>query len=67
MKTKLNVNNLCYSYHTLEGETQALLDISFDVKDGEFFCYCRPVRMWKIYFTIPFVRTYLSRRRNYLN
>ncbi len=42
MKTKLNVNNLCYSYHTLEGETQALLDISFDVKDGEFFAIVGP-------------------------
>jgi NitT/TauT family transport system ATP-binding protein len=36
MKTKLEVKGLCYSYHTMEGETQALLDISFDVKDGEF-------------------------------
>lgn len=42
MKTKLEVKNLCYSYHTLEGETQALLDISFDVKDGEFFAIVGP-------------------------
>ncbi len=42
MKTKLEVKNLCYSYHTLEGETQALLDISFDVKDGEFFAIVSP-------------------------
>lgn len=42
MKTKLEVKNLCYSYHTLEGEIQALLDISFDVKDGEFFAIVGP-------------------------
>ena len=42
MKTKLEVRHLCYSYHTLEGETQALSDISFDVKDGEFFAIVGP-------------------------
>lgn len=42
MKTKLEVKGLCYSYHTLAGETQALLDISFDVKDGEFFVIVGP-------------------------
>lgn len=42
MKTKLEVRNLCYSYHTLEGETQALLNISFDVRDGEFFAVVGP-------------------------
>ena len=42
MKTKLEVQGLCYSYHTMEGETQALLDISFDVKDGEFFVIVGP-------------------------
>ncbi len=42
MKTKLEVKNLCYSYHTLEGETQALADITFDVKDGEFFAIVGP-------------------------
>ncbi len=42
MKTKLEVKGLCYSYHTMEGETQALLDISFDVKDGEFFVIVGP-------------------------
>ena len=42
MKAKLEVRNLHYSYHTLEGETQALSDISFDVKDGEFFAIVGP-------------------------
>lgn len=42
MKSKLEVKNLSYSYHTLEGETLALSDISFDVKDGEFFAIVGP-------------------------
>lgn len=42
MKSKLEVRNLSYSYHTLEGETLALSDISFDVKDGEFFAIVGP-------------------------
>lgn len=42
MNTKLEVKDLCYSYHTLEGETQALSNISFDVKDGEFFAVVGP-------------------------
>ena len=42
METKLEVKDLCYSYHTLEGETQALSELSFDVKDGEFFAVVGP-------------------------
>ena len=42
MKSKLEVKDLCYSYHTLEGETQALSDISFDVRDGEFYAIVGP-------------------------
>jgi len=42
MKPKLEVKNLSYSYHTLEGETQALSHISFDVRDGEFFAIVGP-------------------------
>ncbi len=42
MKPKLSVTHLSYSYHTLEGETQALFDISFDVKDGEFLAIVGP-------------------------
>ena len=42
MKTKLEVKHLDYSYHTLEGETLALSDITFDVKDGEFFAIVGP-------------------------
>ena len=42
MKSKPEVKDLCYSYHTLEGETQALSNISFNVKEGEFFVIAGP-------------------------
>ena len=42
MKPKLEVRHLSYSCHTLEGETPALSDISFDVKDGEFLAIVGP-------------------------
>ena len=32
----LRLQNICYSYHTLYGETKVLDNISFDVKKGEF-------------------------------
>lgn len=32
----LRLQNICYSYHTLYGETKVLNNISFDVKKGEF-------------------------------
>lgn len=42
MKSKLEVQNLSYSYHQLTGETPALSDISFHVKDGEFLAVVGP-------------------------
>ena len=36
MIPKLEVSHLCYSYHTMEGETEALSDLSFQVQTGEF-------------------------------
>lgn len=42
MKIKLEVDHLFYAYHTLAGETQALFDLSFDVRDGEFFAIVGP-------------------------
>lgn len=42
MKIKLEAEDLCYSYHTLEGETKAISHISFDVRDGEFFAVVGP-------------------------
>ncbi len=42
MNAKLEVRDLGFSYHTPEGETQALSHISFDVKEGEFFAIVGP-------------------------
>lgn len=42
MGTLLAIDHMSYSYHSLEGETQALFDVSFDVKDGEFFAIVGP-------------------------
>ena len=41
MGTLLAIDHMSYSYHSLEGETQALFDVSF-VKDGEFFAIVGP-------------------------
>lgn len=42
MDILLKFQNVGYSYHTLEGETPALLDLSFDVADGEFIAIVGP-------------------------
>lgn len=42
MTPKLEVSALSYSYHTLDGETQALSDISFTVNPGEFAAVVGP-------------------------
>lgn len=36
MRELLKIDHISYSYHSLEGETPALLDVSFNVMDGEF-------------------------------
>lgn len=36
MSTLLKLDHISYSYHSLEGETPALFDVSFHVKEGEF-------------------------------
>ena len=38
----LELKNICYSYHTLHGETKALDHISFGVKEGEFLSIVGP-------------------------
>ncbi|MEW9082992.1 ABC transporter ATP-binding protein [Caldanaerobacter subterraneus] len=35
-KVMVSLKNVSFKYHTLEGETEALKDISFDVYEGEF-------------------------------
>ncbi len=42
MTPKLEVRNVNFSYHTLDGETPALRDISFSVSTGEFLAVVGP-------------------------
>ena len=42
MKKVLEINDLHYTYHTKDGETPALKEISFDVKSGEFISIVGP-------------------------
>lgn len=42
MIPKLEVSALSYSYHTMDGETQALSNISFSVDSGEFIAIVGP-------------------------
>ena len=42
MKEMLNINHLSYSYHSLNGETEAINDLSFRVYDGEFVAFVGP-------------------------
>ena len=42
MTPLLEVSHVCYAYHTLAGETQALSDLTFSVDEGEFFVVVGP-------------------------
>lgn len=42
MTPLLEVSHVCYAYHTLSGETQALLDLTFSVDEGEFLVIVGP-------------------------
>lgn len=42
MNPLLEVSRVCYSYHTLSGETPALSDITFSVEEGEFLAVVGP-------------------------
>ncbi|NLK74525.1 MAG: ABC transporter ATP-binding protein [Clostridiales bacterium] len=38
----LKIDHISYTYHSLEGETLALFDVSFEVKEGEFVAVVGP-------------------------
>lgn len=42
MSELLRIEHLSYTYHSLEGETPALLDVSFSVNEGEFLSVVGP-------------------------
>lgn len=42
MQNMIELKNICYSYHSLHGETRALQDVSFGVREGEFVALVGP-------------------------
>ncbi len=42
MEPILELKNIHYAYHTLDGETKALTDISFSIASGEFVAIVGP-------------------------
>ena len=42
MQYALELKNVHYAYHTLEGETYTLKDITFSVREGEFIALVGP-------------------------
>ena len=42
MKPTVEAKNLCFNYHSLDGETEALKDLSFTVEKGEFISSVGP-------------------------
>lgn len=42
MEEVLSLSHVSYNYHTLQGETNALCDISFQIKKGEFLAIVGP-------------------------
>ena len=42
MKQTVEAKNICFNYHSLDGETEALKDLSFTVNKGEFISIVGP-------------------------
>lgn len=56
MTPLLELNKVCYAYHSKSGETYALSDISFQVFPGEFIAVIGPsgcgnamIELWRQY------------------
>ena len=49
MKEVLRIEKISKTYQAKNGEVEALKDISFSVKKGEFISIIGPSRMWQIY------------------
>ena len=60
MNSKLEVQGLSYSYHSMDGETKALSNISFQVEEGEFLAVVGPVENLRFF---PFCADFSCRRR----
>lgn len=67
MEPILEMQHITYSYHTMEGETKALEDVSFSVSEGEFIAIVGPSRLWKINTSIYYLWYSKARKRAYQN
>ena len=56
MKNVLEVKNICKTYQAKNGEIEALRNISFNVKEGEYISIIGPSRMWKVNIIINNIR-----------
>lgn len=56
MANILEVKNIGKNYQNKDGEVQALRDVTFNLKQGEFVSIIGPSRMWKIYITFNYSR-----------
>ena len=56
MKNVLEVKNICKTYQAKNGEIEALRNISFSVKEGEYISIIGPSRMWEINIIINNIR-----------
>ncbi len=57
MANILEVRNIGKKYQNKDGEVQALRNVIFHIKEGEFVSIIGPSRMWKIYITFNYSRT----------
>ncbi len=58
MEQILNLQHISYTYHTLEGETPALSDISFSLNKGEFAAIVGPSGCGKIHAAFSDMRSF---------
>ena len=61
MQYALELKNVHYAYHTLEGETYALKDITFSVREGEFIALVGPSGCGKS--TLLHLRSHQNKRQ----
>lgn len=58
MEQILNLQHISYTYHTLEGETPALSDISFSLNKGGICRHRGTFRLWKIHAAFSDLRSF---------
>ncbi len=62
----LELNNISYSYHTIDGENKSFIRYFFSACPRRICRRCRTFRMWEIHTSFVNRRTYRGRERNNL-